>query len=305
MKVLIATDGSQCSADARNDLLRAGLPNETEAIVFSVADVWLPPSGKADTGLPEGWNVAVRKAIARAEDALKVAKQHADEGASHLKQMFGSWKIQSEAAADSPGWGIISRAEKWDADLVVVGSHGLSGLGKLMQGSVSQKVVTHAHCPVRIARCTQSDRKQIRLIIGMDGSTGAINAVDHVIKRSWPPETEIRIIAILDPRLSTAAISYLPQAAHWIQEGYQDEDQWIRNIVEKEAEKLRNSGLKVSTNVVAGDPKLLLIQSANDWAADCIFVGARGLTRVERFLMGSVSGAVASRAQCSVEVVRQ
>ncbi|HSE39780.1 MAG TPA: universal stress protein [Acidobacteriota bacterium] len=305
MKILIATDGSQCSADARKDLLRAGLPNEAEAIVFSVADVWLPPPGEADTGLPEGWNDAARNARARAEDALRVARQHADSGASDLQKLFNSWKIQSEAVADSPGWGIISRAEKWNADLVVVGSHGLSGLGKLMQGSVSQKVVTHAHCPVRIARFTLSERKQIRLIIGMDGSPGAINAVDQVVKRSWPSDTEIRIVAVLDPRLSTAAISYLPRATDWIQEGYQDEEVWIRNVVEKEAQKLQKTGLKVTTTIMQGDPKLLLIQSASDWAADCIFVGARGLTRIERFLMGSVSGAVASRAHCSVEVIRQ
>jgi nucleotide-binding universal stress UspA family protein len=53
-----------------------------------------------------------------------------------------------------------------------------------------------------------------------------------------------------------------------------------------------------------GEPKSLLIAEAESWGADCIFVGARGLGRVERFMLGSVSTAVAARAHCSVEVVR-
>jgi nucleotide-binding universal stress UspA family protein len=53
-----------------------------------------------------------------------------------------------------------------------------------------------------------------------------------------------------------------------------------------------------------GEPKSLLIAEAKSWSADCIFMGARGMGRIERFLLGSVSSAVAARAHCSVEVVR-
>jgi nucleotide-binding universal stress UspA family protein len=52
------------------------------------------------------------------------------------------------------------------------------------------------------------------------------------------------------------------------------------------------------------EPKRLLLGEAESWGADCIFVGARGMGRVERFMLGSVSSAVAARAQCSVEIVR-
>jgi len=70
------------------------------------------------------------------------------------------------------------------------------------------------------------------------------------------------------------------------------------------AAPLRTRGLTVSSVIKEGDPKHVLLDEAERWGADCIFVGARGLSRVERFLLGSVSAAVAARAHCSVEIVR-
>jgi nucleotide-binding universal stress UspA family protein len=63
-------------------------------------------------------------------------------------------------------------------------------------------------------------------------------------------------------------------------------------------------GLQVSTLVKQEDPKQLLCEEAERWGADCIFVGAKGVGRLERLLIGSVSSAVAARAHCSVEVIR-
>ena len=290
----------------REELLRAGLPEDAEAIVFSVADVWKPPAGSVETSLPPELNDVAMKAKNLAEEAISAAKKIADSDAAKLKSLFPSWMIKSEAVADSPAWGIISRAERWGADLVLVGSHGLSAFGKLIQGSVSEKVVAHSHRTVRVGRSLpKMGRKQIRLLAGVDGSDSSIAAIDHILERTWPEDTQIQVISVLDHRLSTAAISYLPHAASWIEEGYTDEEHWIRSIVEKQVEKLRNAGLNVSSSIVEGEPKFVLIEYANKWEADCIFVGARGLTRIERFLLGSVSGSVASRAHCSVEIVRR
>ena len=65
-----------------------------------------------------------------------------------------------------------------------------------------------------------------------------------------------------------------------------------------------STGLTVSSQIRKGAPKSILPAEAASWGADCIFVGARGLSRFERFRLGSVSAATAARAHCSVEVVR-
>jgi nucleotide-binding universal stress UspA family protein len=83
-----------------------------------------------------------------------------------------------------------------------------------------------------------------------------------------------------------------------------DERVWVAKTVDPMADLLRTRGLTVSSVITAGDPKHVLLDEAEQWQADGLFVGARGLSRVERFLLGSVSAAVAARAHCAVEVVR-
>ena len=82
------------------------------------------------------------------------------------------------------------------------------------------------------------------------------------------------------------------------------ETEKVQKTVSRAAEELGAAGLKVSIVVKEHEPKALLCGEAEGLKADCIFVGARGMGRLERFLIGSVSLGVAARAHCSVEVVR-
>lgn len=78
-----------------------------------------------------------------------------------------------------------------------------------------------------------------------------------------------------------------------------------QRLVDAAARKLRTAGLRAKADVFDGDAKKVLVEVAEEWRADCIFLGATGLSnRLEKFLHGSTAGAVASRAHCSVEVVR-
>jgi nucleotide-binding universal stress UspA family protein len=78
----------------------------------------------------------------------------------------------------------------------------------------------------------------------------------------------------------------------------------IKKMIDEAVVRLTAAELKTDVVVKEEEPKRLLVAEAESWGADCIFVGARGMGRIERFLLGSVSSAVAARAHCSVEVVR-
>ena len=301
MKILIAYDGSSCADAALDDLRRAGLPREAEAVVLSVADVWMPPTSPSserfvETAFAERVAATREKARAEALQAVEEARALAVRASETVQALFPTWDVRAEACADSPAWAVIKKVDEWKPDLVVVGSHGRSALGRFLLGSVSQKVVTEAHCTVRIARGGVAENTApVRLVIGVDGSPDADAAVRTVAERVWPPGNEARLIAVRDQAMATAV--------EWDTAGDAGAQSGARTIVEAAAEKLRAAGLAVSSVVKEGDPKRVLIEEAEQWGADCLFVGARGLRRIERFLLGSVSTAVAARAHCSVEVV--
>ena len=197
MKILIAYDGSSCADAALDDLRLAGLPAEATAVILSVADVWVAPSidGTDKELLPQEAGSAMEKRIIAARNqAHQKAMQAVEEAralASHAREQvqtdFPGWVVSVEACADSPAWGVLKKAKDWKPDLIVVGSHGRSALDRFMLGSVSQKVVTEAQSPVRVARGREKQvGAPVRIVIGVDGSPGADAAVRMVTQRSWP-----------------------------------------------------------------------------------------------------------------------
>lgn len=306
MRILIAYDGSPSSEAAIRDLARAGLPQSGQALAVSVADVFVPP--KSENGvppLPKELQATIARAHAELDRAVEAARQLAQQASQMVQAMFPGWTVQFEGLSGSPRWSIIRKAEEWDAALVVVGSQGRSAVNRLLLGSVSQQVLENVQCSVRIGRTPlQASEHPIRLIIGVDGSSDAERAVQAVAARQWSKGTEARVIAALDTRLSTAFAPLSPGLGRWVDPGDPDERAWVRRMAESAGATLSQSGLNVSTWVLDGDPKQVLVREAEAWQADCIFVGARGLGALERLLLGSVSTAVTTRAPCSVEVVR-
>jgi nucleotide-binding universal stress UspA family protein len=79
-------------------------------------------------------------------------------------------------------------------------------------------------------------------------------------------------------------------------------DMEIQGPVER---KLQSANLLVTSEIMAGSPATDVIESARRWRADCVFIGAEEMSFIERFFCGDFVASVASRAECSVEVVRR
>jgi len=305
MKILIAYDGSDCANAALEDLPRAGLPRVAEVLIMSVADVFLPPSSSPAPPLPAEVPMAVQRAWAQAADAVDAARALAQHARTPLLTAFPTWDVRTEACADSPAWAVVKKADTWHPDLIVVGSHGRSAMSRLLLGSVSQKILIEAPCSVRVGRSHHPpNAAPVRLLIGVDGSPDAAAAVRAVAAREWPIGSAVRLVTALDARMSTAlAFRRLPGQTE-TERRDTDESAWMSETLDAMAAPLHERGLEVSSTITAGDPKHVLLDEAERWGADSLFVGARGLSRIERFLLGSVSAAVAAQAHCSVEVVR-
>ncbi len=281
MKILIAYDGSVCAQDALRELRRAGLPADAEVLILSVAEQWMAPTGAGGRALDVS-------DLADSASALKVA----EEARTQLREFFSGWTIEAEGRVGSISRQIIERADEWGADMLVVGSHGLNAAERFVFGSISQQLVTNAHCSVHVARGNpHRDDQPVRLLVGVDGSDDSNVAVDEVLNRTWPEQTKVW--------LTTAVNSYFDEDANT------REREGFRQLHEEIAGKMKAKGLSTTSVINNIDPKYLILETASDMEVDCIFMGARGLTKFERTLLGSVSAAISARAHCSVEVVRR
>jgi nucleotide-binding universal stress UspA family protein len=320
MKVLVGYDGSDSARDAIHGLTRAGLPRGTEFLVVSVADVWpqLPQSAYEPAGAAPGFKQSpiVKRAHALADAARSEARALAEEGAALLATVFPGSPVAHASYAGSPYLALIEPTGGVP-DLVVVGSGGRS-VQRILLGSVSQNVQSHAPCSVRISRAGDGAKSgaktPVRIVLGVDGSVHSASAVSAVASRAWPAGSQVKVIAAVDLKLLSLLAA--PGSAAWAPQWKSvtaaegdadpaDAQSPAQQAVEAVAEELRLAGLLPVPVVTEGDPKRVLVEEAERWAADCIFVGAKGHSRLERFLLGSVSASVAARAPCSVEVVRQ
>ncbi len=138
----------------------------------------------------------------------------------------------------------------------------------------------------------------MRILLAVDGSKFSEAAAQALIARYQVRNLEVRVFhAAEPPTLFTA-----PEMAEYIppEESAQD----AKALVAKTANALRSAGISVTTDIVQGDPKTLIIKNAEEWGADLIVLGSHGRKGLQRFLLGSVSETVMRHAHCSVEIVR-
>jgi nucleotide-binding universal stress UspA family protein len=298
MRVLIAYDGSPSADAAIEDLLRAGFPEQTDALVVCVSDGVMHEGARGAEG-DVSWTSRVTGAETLAETAT-----------TRLSEYFPTWSVSSEALWGHPGKAILDTCTRWRSDLIVVGSHGHSPVARLFLGSVSMELVHKAHCSIRIGRKrSYGEDDPVRIVIGIDGSPESAAAIRAVAARAWPRNTEAQIISAvqtLAPVITPLETSTYAQEPAYEVIRQADEKVRLRvnDIASESAKVLRRSGLLVSTAVIDADPRDAILAAAESSSADAIFLGARGLGRMERLLLGSVSGHIVNHAHCTVEIVR-
>ena len=150
------------------------------------------------------------------------------------------------------------------------------------------------------------NRSPVRIIVGIDGSAGAEAAVRAVAARNWPAQSEAKVVVVDDPIEPTMVGAMIPGVPQSLADGNLEYRKRITVMVEDAAKRVNSENLKATGIVEEGNPKRVIVKLAEEWGANCIFVGSTGFSsRLERFLIGSVASAIASRAHCSVEVVRE
>lgn len=147
----------------------------------------------------------------------------------------------------------------------------------------------------------------MKVLLAIDGSDCSLAAVKEVVARHWPEDTVIKVLAAVTTWFPSTPDPLLIGAAMY-HDLIDTERKRLQQLVESTAAELRRSkstgDLKIETAVVDGSPKEVIVEEAERWEADLILIGSHGYGAVKRFMLGSVSQAVATHAPCSVEIVR-
>jgi len=144
----------------------------------------------------------------------------------------------------------------------------------------------------------------MKILLAIDGSDFSSAATREVAERPWPPGSEARIISVVElPFLPTPETMALPESYY---------GQFEKTAREQAKEAIARAltffenhpELRVTSDILSGRAKDIILEEAEGWSADLIVVGSHGYHGWQKVLLGSVSQAVASQAKCSVEIVR-
>ena len=149
----------------------------------------------------------------------------------------------------------------------------------------------------------------MRVLLAIDDSKFAEAAIHAVLSQVRQDHTQVLVLHALDwsgfMPTPFPAVGVQPMfSVRQLESIIASETQRAQDLVKTAAERLRSAGFDASTSVREGDPKMAILDCATEWRADLIVVGSHGRKGVTRFVLGSVSEAVARHAHCSVEIAR-
>ena len=195
---------------------------------------------------------------------------------------------------------IVKRAEAVDADLVVVGTEGHTGIRHLLMGSVAEAVIKRAPCSVLTARNGDADLRGGTVIVGTDFSEHARLALEAACALSERLEADLHLVhaAVTSPPLVSPYEIAVPTA-------YRDAAlRHARTQLDELAERCRTPR-PVTTEISTDPPAVALPAIAEKLAARIIVLGSHGRTGVKHALLGSVAERTTRHAPCSVWTLRQ
>ncbi len=290
MKVLLAVDGSTHSAAAARFV--RGLPAKTPLDVTLVTII-NPPDVALSTST-EMWY----------PQYVEHQQEYAQEALARIAETFQDSDIQLEQqiAQGHIGHAIVDQAERVKADLVVVGAKGHTAIGRILLGSVSDYVATHAACSVAVVRPREENEDEVRhkVSIAYDGTPPAQSAMDEFAQFDWSGLEQIQVVTA-SPKLEVFREDILSSI---MEEGARRRTEALRTA-KAGAEKLRALGWNVThESIEAEHIGEGILEATDNFGSDLIVVGDAGRGTLTRLLLGSTSRYVLRHAQQSVWVVR-
>ena len=298
MKVLIVIDGSSCSKMTVNMLKALKLPHKTHVTVMTVVP---------DHSFLGGLSFSRFKGNSPEKNDLQ---ESLHEQAAYLLQTtaeeLSTAKLETEVLVrqGNPAEVILKVARESVPSLIVMGAKGISDSQQFLLGSVAQKVMRHA--PTSIMLVKKETTSIDRVLLATDGSGNSEIAAWFLLNLPLPRSEVVLATAVQSYieafiKAPTLNLQANQDTIARLQAGEEEEALKIISKIEKLFSKRHYKTLSL---VMRGGAAESILKVAKEYKPDLITLGAKGLTAIGPFLLGSVAERVALHAECSVLICR-
>lgn len=278
MKIILAVDGSKNSEWAVDFLLKTPLAEIPQIKVLHV----VPEKKHITPFLGSVYHKLYKDAIQEKLDKdILSAQIQATRIVENLKARWDDLEAIVDKGQVSDK--IIEKAKEEKADLIILGSRGLSKTKSLFLGGVSQKVVTYAPCSVLVVKKKIDNFKKV--LIATDGSRYSDSAVAFLKSHFLTKEISTTLLNVWDYPVT------IPELA-------------FEAIGKKHLQEMHKVAFMSNALCVEGDPAEMINDTAQRRKVNLVVIGPKGLTGNKRFLLGSVARKVITYNNNSVLVVR-
>jgi len=285
-KVLLATDGSSFSEEAAWFLSHLPHADRLELTVLTVLD---DPSIARNNA-----------ALALQKESAAREKSMANTTYQKIAQMFvgANATLNHIVREGHRGETIVQIANKMEVDLVIVGARGHSMVSRLLLGSTSDFVATHAECSVLVYRPTglPQTNRPLKAVIGFEDTATAYAALDEFAEIKWGRQTEVHVVSV---------VSYMTGFLNEVVIDPQPITEYAKEKVTRAAKHIAASAPSATGDVIASEHVGEgLVRFAEENKCDLVVVGETPRGAFGRFLLGSFSRYALRHAPCSVWISR-
>ncbi len=222
-------------------------------------------------------------------------------------------EIHPMVAEGIPGGEILTAIDKYQIDLLALGTKGLTGMKRFLLGSVSEWMLYDAPCSVLVVRSraqqsTTSNTRGLRILLAMDGSSDSWKAVTLLKTLKLPETSRLTILHVVEKPAGLKTLEWVSgqaDATIFSEDYRRTGRQAGTQILEATERDLKGEAFEVDTKLTESHAADEILKAAQDIRADLIVVGSKGVTGFRRMMMlGGVSNKVVRHAPCSVLVAR-
>ena len=224
---------------------------------------------------------------------------------------FSEVAVSFQVIDGMPADRLVEYAVRSRPDLLVMSTHGRGAIGRMWLGSVANRVIHQIAVPVLLVRSDENDSREFtgdvairNILVALDGSALAEQSLDWAIRIAKPADASLTLVRTTAPPIPFTS-PYMPNAIEATQSKLEAARNEAATYLAGVAERLREDGLHVETEVLVGThPAHGILDYVKNNAVDLIAIASHGRTGLSRAFLGSVADKILRAATTPVLLVR-